>query len=73
MTPRLIDAASALSSPDKLSSRGAKYKMMLMPESWLNAAIRKANRIGQHSRFVQNFEVRSVPAAAEASTDAASS
>ncbi len=33
--------------------RGAKYKIALMPESWLKKAIRMASRIGFLRRLVQ--------------------
>ena len=46
VTPRAIEAATGSYIPAKPNRRGAKYRMMLIPDNWLKAAIKKANRIG---------------------------
>ena len=44
--PKAIDAATGSSIPARPNSLGAKYRMMLIPDNCLNAAIKKANKIG---------------------------
>ena len=55
VTPSQTEVESDSFAPRPVISkmRGAKYRMALMPESWLKKAIRNASRIGVRSRADQ--------------------
>src|ERR1039458_734390 len=57
VTPIPMDCSSAAFAARPVSSkmRGAKYRIALMPESWLKKAIKMASRIGFCSRLVQKL------------------
>ena len=52
--PTDCSSAARWASPAISKMRGAKYSTALMPDSWLNKAIRNASRIGTRSRDPQN-------------------
>jgi hypothetical protein len=62
--------AALCSSPVHSKMRGAKYRIALIPESWLKLAIRMARRIGTFRRLVKNFEAV-LRSPAEAATESA--
>src|SRR5450631_2437964 len=78
VTPIPTDCSNAALAPSPVSSksRGAKYKIALMPDNWLKNAIRIASRMGLRSWRVQkypeelvSFEAEVISSASAAITD----